>query len=111
LGGLEGVADDLLREALTKTKAVAMFENVLQLNLDKFSGKVGSDLSLRLMPLRKKMITDCEELIKECETVMNKTKKREGDFKNLLIDVNKEKLKVTLQLVNLAAANNQLFLI
>jgi hypothetical protein len=36
LKGLNGVAADLLQEALTKTKAVREFESVLKLQLDKF---------------------------------------------------------------------------
>lgn len=36
LKGLNGVAEDLLKEALTKTKAVREFETVLKLKLDNF---------------------------------------------------------------------------
>merc|ERR1711939_824835 len=111
LSGLNGVAESLLKEAITKTKAVREFETVLKLKLDNFQGKVGSDLCMRLMPLRKKMIEDLAELIAACDKVMKETERRENDFKNILISVNEEKNKVVGNLVNLAAANGQLFLI
>jgi len=72
---------------------------------------MGSDLCMRLMPLRKGMIKDLAELIAACDTVMKATERRENDFKNILISVNEEKNKVTGNLINLAAANGQLFLI
>jgi len=111
LSGLNGVAESLLKEAITKTKVVREFETVLKLSLDNFKGKVGSDLCMRLMPLRKKMITDLQTLIKSCDVTMEKTQRRENDFKNILISVNEEKKKTTTKLVNLAAANNQIFLL
>jgi hypothetical protein len=63
------------------------------------------------MPLRKMMIKDLAELLTACDKVMKDTEQREDDFKKILISVNEEKAKTTLNLVNLAAANNQLYLI
>jgi len=61
--------------------------------------------------LRTKMITDCDLLMTQCDTVMAHTKREEGDFKNILISVNKEKKDLGMKLLNLASAPSQLLII
>lgn len=57
------------------------------------------------------MTKDLDDLISSCDVTIAATAKREGDFKSILVDTNKEMQKVTLNLVNLAIANGNVILL
>jgi len=111
LAGLNGVAEDLLREAMTKTTVVREFEEELKSKITSFKQKQGTTLAIRMDKMRGKMVTDLVELIASCDKTIAATARREGDFKSILAEADKKMRETSLQLVNLAANEGQLFLI
>jgi hypothetical protein len=57
------------------------------------------------------MVRDLDELITSCDRTIVATKRRENDFKSILIRTNEKMKETSLQLVNLASNEGQLFLI
>ena len=67
LAGLNGVAEDLLREAMSKTTLVREFEETLKTAVTQFKQKQGSTLAIRMEKMRGKMVVDLGTLIKQCD--------------------------------------------
>lgn len=111
LAGLNGVAEDLLREAMTKTTVVREFEEELKSKITSFKQKQGKTLAIRMQAMRSKMVQDLVELIASCDKTIVATRRREGDFRSILVEADKKMKETSLQLVNLAANEGQLFLI
>lgn len=61
--------------------------------------------------MRAKMTQDLDDLIAQCDKTMHHTKRRENDFKSILIDTDKQMNKMVLQMVNLASENGNLYLL
>ena len=55
LSGLNGVAEDLLREAMAKTTMVREFEETLKLAITKFKQRQGKTIAIRMAKMRSKM--------------------------------------------------------
>jgi len=70
LQGLNGVAEDLLREAMTKTTMVREFEEELKSQITKFKQKQGSTLAIRMQMMRGKMLDDLASLIAQCDVTI-----------------------------------------
>jgi len=111
LKGLNGVAEDLLNEAMTKTTVVREFEEELKSKITAFKQKQGTTLAIRMQKMRSKMVVDLNELIASCDKTIVASAAREGDFKSILVEADKKMKETKLQLVNLAANEGQLFLI
>lgn len=111
LAGLNGVAEDLLRESMTQTTTVRLFEEDLKHAISQFKQKQGRSLSIRMNSMRAKMVKDLDDLLVSCERTMQATQKRENDFKSILVKADEKMRETSLQLVNLAANEGQLFLI
>jgi len=91
LAGLNGVAEDLLKEAMTKTTVVRTFEEELKQKITAFKQKQGKTLAIRMQKMRAMMIKDLDELMATCDKTIAATAAREGDFKSILVDVDKQK--------------------
>ena len=111
LGGLTGVANDLLKEALSKTSIVRDFEETLQTAIDKFKAKQGSSLAIRMQAMRAKMIVDLDNLMTNCDTTAASVKVREDAFLSILTEADERMKENQSMLVNLAATEGQFFLI
>jgi len=111
LAGLTGVAEDLLREALTKTTIVRNFEEELITSIDKFRQKQGSSLAIRMQMMREKMVTDLDNLLASCDTTIRNVTIREDAFLSILTEAESRMRENQTMLVNLAATEGQLFLI
>lgn len=94
LKGLNGVAEDLLREAMTKTTVVREFEEELKSKITAFKQKQGTTLAIRMQAMRAKMLKDLAELIAQCDKTIIASAKRENDFKSILVEADK-KMKET----------------
>merc|ERR1712072_187835 len=64
---LNGVAEDLLNEAMTKTTVVREFEEELKSKITAFKQKQGTTLAIRMQMMRAKMLKDLAELIATCD--------------------------------------------
>lgn len=93
LAGLNGVAEDLLAEAMAKTTLVRQFEEDLKLGITKFKQRQGKSIAIRMAKMRSKMTSDLDALIASCDVAIAGTAARQNDFKSLLVDVNKESQK------------------
>jgi len=111
LKGLNGVAEDLLKEAMSKTTMVREFEEELKKQITAFKQKQGTTLAIRMQAMRTKMVVDLQDLILQCDKTIISSAAREGDFKSILVEADKKMSETSLQLVNLAANEGQLFLI
>lgn len=111
LEGLNGVAEDLLRESMTQTTVVREFEEVLKTSIDKFKQKQGKSIAIRMAAMRGKMTADLVTLIASCDKTIRATQARENDFRSILVKADEKMKETSLQLVNLAANEGQLFLI
>jgi len=96
LAGLNGVAEDLLREAMTKTTMVREFEETLQLMVSAFKQKQGRTLAIRMEKMRAKMLADLAELITVCDKTIVGTASREGDFRSILVEADKKMRETSL---------------
>ena len=67
LKGLNGVAEDLLAEAMSKTTMVREFEEELKMKITSFKQKQGSTLAIRMQMMRGKMVDDLNSLITQCD--------------------------------------------
>jgi len=94
LKGLNRVAEDLLRESMTKTTLVREFEEELKSKITAFKQKQGKSLAIRMQMMRSKMLKDLAELIGTCDKTIAGTARRENDFKSILIEADK-KMKET----------------
>lgn len=94
LKGLNGVAEDLLREAMNKTTVVREFEEELKSKITAFKQKQGKSLAIRMQMMRAKMIKDLAELIATCDKTIAASARRENDFKSILVEADK-KMKET----------------
>lgn len=94
LKGLNGVAEDLLREAMTKTTVVREFEEELKSKITAFKQKQGKTLAIRMSMMRTKMLKDLAELIQTCDKTIAASRRRENDFKSILVEADK-KMKET----------------
>lgn len=94
LKGLNGVAEDLLREAMTKTTVVREFEEELKRQITAFKQKQGKTIAIRMSMMRSKMLEDLKDLIIQCDKTIAASAKREGDFKSILVEADK-KMKET----------------
>jgi hypothetical protein len=103
LAGLTGVAESLLKEAITTTAAVRRFEEQLNTSVDSFKSRQGSEIAIKLNASRDMIVEDLDELIKVCDQTMRATQKRENDFKSIIISVDKDINGLMLNMVNLAA--------
>lgn len=100
-----------MNEALTKTTAVRDFEEVLSSKIAQFRQKQGLTIAIRLQMMRSKMVDDLDELIESCVKTEADTKMREDAFLSILTEAEAKMQETSLQLVNLAANEGQLFLI
>jgi len=57
------------------------------------------------------MLRDLATLLASCDKTIAATQKRENDFKSILVRADEKMKETSLQLVNLAANEGQLFLI
>jgi len=96
LKGLNGVAEDLLKEAMTKTTMVREFEEELKSKITAFKQKQGKTLAIRMQAMRTKMLKDLAELIASCDKTIAASAKREGDFKSILVEADKKMKETTL---------------
>jgi len=96
LAGLNGVAEDLLREAMTKTTVVREFEEELKSKITAFKQKQGTTLAIRMQMMRAKMLRDLEELLAVCDKTIAATKARENDFKSILVEADKKMRETSL---------------
>jgi len=94
LKGLNGVAEDLLREAMTKTTVVREFEEELKSKITSFKQKQGKSLAIRMQMMRAKMLVDLADLIAQCDKTIAASAARENDFKSILVEADK-KMKET----------------
>lgn len=94
LAGLTGVAEDLLKEAMTKTTMVREFEETLQLMVAAFKQKQGTTLAIRMEKMRAKMLADLAELISVCDKTITGSASREGDFRSILVQAD-ERMRET----------------
>jgi len=111
LSGLNGVAEDLLRESMTQTTMVREFEEVLKSSIESFKQKQGKSIAIRMAAMRSKMTADLVTLISSCDKTIRATQARENDFRSILVKADEKMRETSLQLVNLAANEGQLFLI
>ena len=111
LAGLNGVAEDLLRESMTQTTMVREFEEVLKSSIESFKQKQGKSIAIRMAAMRSKMTADLVTLISSCDKTIRATAARENDFRSILVKADDKMRETSLQLVNLAANEGQLFLI
>lgn len=96
LAGLNGVAEDLLKEAMTKTTLVREFEETLKLQITAFKQKQGKSLAIRMQQMRAKMLTDLAELMAQCDKTIAGSASREGDFKSILVEADKQMKETSL---------------
>ena len=94
LKGLNGVAEDLLAEAMSKTTMVREFEEELKMKITSFKQKQGSTLAIRMQMMRGKMVDDLNSLITQCDKTIVGSLARENDFKSILVEADK-KMKET----------------
>lgn len=96
LKGLNGVAEDLLREAMTKTTVVREFEEELKRQITAFKQKQGKDIAIRMSMMRAKMLTDLADLITQCDKTIAASAKRENDFKSIIVEADKKMTETSL---------------
>lgn len=96
LKGLNGVAEDLLKEAMGKTTVVREFEEELKRQIAAFKQKQGKTIAIRMSMMRTKMLNDLADLIVQCDKTIAASAKRENDFKSILVEADKKMAETSL---------------
>jgi len=96
LKGLNGVAEDLLKEAMGKTTMVREFEEELKRQIAAFKQKQGKTIAIRMSMMRTKMLKDLADLIVQCDKTIAASAKRENDFKSILVEADKKMAETSL---------------
>jgi len=96
LKGLNGVAEDLLKEAMSKTTMVREFEEELKRQIAAFKQKQGKTIAIRMSMMRTKMLKDLADLIVQCDKTIAASAKRENDFKSILVEADKKMAETSL---------------